>query len=227
MNSQKNKIIFLTTFVLLGFITLQIPLSQIIGSSSNFTLFDSFAPIAGVFLGSIPGAISILLMHLLNFIFHGTTLSDTTTIIKFFSMMFATIYFSRKSMVNFLIPILAIIIFISDPIGRTAWLYSIYWLIPIICYFFQEKYLFAKSLGATFTAHAVGSISYLLLFNLPKTVWISLIPIVAIERFSFAIGIMVSYIFCNNILNSINNKNWISYKLPVNDKKYVIFSNAK
>src|SRR3990172_1095426 len=50
-----------------------------------------------------------------------------------------------------------IIMFINlHPIGRTVWFYSIYWLIPLIVWPFRNNFLLARSLGATFTIHAVG-----------------------------------------------------------------------
>jgi len=156
------------------------------------------------------------MMELFNFFVHGAKVVDAGTIIKFFPMIFAALYFGKRTKLNLIIPVLAMIIFITNPIGRTAWYYSLYWLIPMACYFFQEKFLFAKSLGATFTAHAVGGALWITFLPMPKMVWISLIPIVAIERLTFAVGISVSYLVFNNVLNYINAKNLINYRLPVN-----------
>ena len=213
---DKKQLWFIAIFTLLGFAFLQIPLTHIIGSKASFTLFDCFAPLAGGFLGCFAGAISVILMQLFNFFVHGAKVVDAGTIIKFFPMIFAALYFSKRSILNIIIPALAMIIFITNPIGHTVWYYSLYWLIPIVCYFFQEQFLLARSLGATFTAHAVGGALWVTFLPLPKLVWLSLIPIVAIERLTFAVGITVSYLAINNLLNYINAKNIITYQLPVN-----------
>jgi hypothetical protein len=116
--------------------------------------------------------------------------------------------------------LLAMLAFNLNPIGRSAWYYSLYWLIPVACYFLQERFLLARALGATFTAHAVGSTAFLYAFALPKMVWIALIPIVAVERSVFAVGIVVSYLVFNNVLNFLVEKKVVKYEFLVN-KKYV------
>jgi len=37
--------------------------AELIGSQAKFTFFDAFAPIAGAFIGSIPGIIVVILMQ--------------------------------------------------------------------------------------------------------------------------------------------------------------------
>lgn len=213
---NKKSLLFLALFTIAGFIALQVPATTLVGSSAKFTLFDAFAPIAGGFLGSIPGAISVLAMQVLNLAVHGFNIPDAGTIIRLFPIVFAAIYFGRKTRFNFIVPLVAMAAFIVHPIGREVWYFSLFWLIPVAAYFFQERSLMLRALGATFAAHSVGGALWIWVFALPKTVWISLIPIVAMERLMFAAGIVVSYLAVNNALNWLNNKNFISYKFPVN-----------
>jgi len=207
--------LFALGFVVVGFIALQVPLMHVIGSKVSFTLFDAFSPISGAFLGGIIGAISVLVMQIANFITHGAHLSDTASVIRLFPMIFAALYFGRKSFINIAIPLIAMTAFIFHPIGRHVWYYPMYWWIPVICYFFQEKSLIARSLGATFTAHAIGSTLWLYVFNLPAPVWTSLIPIVAMERLLFTAGTSVAYLAVNAAFNFVNQKHWFSYQFPV------------
>jgi hypothetical protein len=217
-NWNKKTLWFAVLFIILGFIALQIPATQLAGSGAKFTLFDAFAPIAGGFLGSVPGAISVLLMQLVNFAVHGFHTVDQGTIIRLFPVLFAAIYFGRKNALNLIVPILAILSFNLNPVGREVWYYSLFWLIPVAAYFYQERSLIVRALGATFAAHAVGGAIWIWTFHLPKAVWVSLIPIVAMERLMFAAGIVVSYLVMNNVLNWINSKNIVSYKFPVNNR---------
>ena len=188
-----KKILFILLFTAFGILALNIKLTHLAGSQANFTLFDSFAPIAGAFLGNPLGVLAVTAMQVLNLTIHGFSGTDLGFILRLFPMMFAVIFFGRRSSINLLVPFLAIIAFNLHPVGRTVWFYSLFWLIPVLCYFYQEKFLLARAFGATFVAHAVGGALWIWFFNLPKEVWIGLIPIVIIERTMFGIGIAINY----------------------------------
>jgi len=81
--------------------------------------------------------------------------------------------------------------------------------------------LLARALGATFTAHSIGGAIWIWVFNLPAAVWVSLIPIVVIERGIFALGISASYILMNNILAYLAKKRLLTAGFSV-DKKYIL-----
>jgi hypothetical protein len=216
----KKNLVFISLFTLLGFLALQVPFTTIMGSKTKFTLFDFFGPVTTGFIGVVPGIISVFLMQFVNFLIHGAKVVDAGTIIRFFPMLFAAFYFCKKSKANIIIPALAIIAFNLHPIGRTAWFFSLYWLIPIFCHFLREKSLVARSLGATFTAHSIGSTLFLYALNIPKAAWVSLIPIVAIERGLFALGIAGMYLLFNNLLNLLTEKKWLPNE-PLINKKYL------
>jgi hypothetical protein len=211
VKSARNRILFVLFFVVLGFVALQIPVNTLAGSRVKFTLFDLFAPISGAFLGTGLGVISVLAMQLSNLAFHGFGVVDNSSILKLVAtlrivpMMFGVWFFAhaasaRASQKMLIVPLLSIIIFNLHPIGRTAWVYSMFWLIPFLVWPFCKKSLVARSLGSTFTAHSVGGAIWIWAFNLPQAAWISLIPVTAMERSIFALGISASYILMNNIL---------------------------
>ncbi len=194
-----KQIIFIFLFSLLGFLTLQIPVSKIIGSKQNFTFFDFFAPTTGMFLNSFPGAASVLLVKMFDLIFIKKGF-DLLSLLRLLPLPLAAFYFGSKSKLKSLIALLSIFLFVIHPIGRLAWIYSLYWLIPIIASFFPHR-LFLKSLGSTFTAHAVGSTIFLYTFGLTPQIWLSLIPVTFIERVGFSLGIYASYFIFNFTLN--------------------------
>ena len=79
----------------------------------------------------------------------------------------------------------------------------------------------SKSLGATFTAHAVGGAIWNYVVPMTPQMWIALIPIVIFERLVFASGITISYIGFNTILDKLDVKTKSEY---VNvDEKHVLF----
>lgn len=206
----KNKLLFVSLFTFLGFIFLQIPFTNLVGSHVSFTLFDFFAPIAGAFLGPIPGVISVLSVELINVFVHQTPVS-TASIIRLFPILFAVYYFAtitkqgKHNRLILFVPILAIIAFNLHPIGKTVWYYSLFWLIPFLGYY-KRDLLLMRSLGATFTAHAVGGAAWIWAFNLPAPVWNSLIPIVIQERLLFTFGIALSFILIKKVLEFLAGK---------------------
>ena len=254
---MKNRAIFVTLFVILGFAAMQISVNTLAGSRVKFTLFDLFAPVSGAFLGSIWGVAAVFLMQIVNLFVNGIANIDKGSIIRLFPTLFAVWYFSNSSrmsfwgakrlqnqskirtdsgqvldpdlrarMTNFLVfitPIVSIIAFNLHPIGRSVWYYSLFWLIPIVMWRFRERFLLARSLGATFSAHAVGGAVWIWAFNLPASVWTSLIPVVILERSIFALGISASYILMNNVMSYLDLRKLLPRGVTVN-KKYLLKS---
>lgn len=217
---SKRNIFFVVIFALLGLAALQVPFTQIVGSKVKFTLFDFFGPIASGFIGLWPGVMAVFLMQLVNFFLHGAKVVDAGIVIRFFPALFAVWYFHKKSRWSLLPAILAIVAFNLHPVGRSAWYFSLFWLIPFFCYFFREKFLLARALGTTFIAHAVGSTLWLYVFGLPAKVWLSLIPVVAYERLLFAVGIAAMYLVMNNLLNWLTERKIIRLEFMI-EKKYL------
>ena len=102
-----------------------------------------------------------------------------------------------------MLPLLSIMLFVLHPVGGTAAVYSLYWLVPVVLYAafafkpslkaHRSLSLLASALSATFIAHAVGSIMWLYNFNLTAEYWLTLVPVVPIERMLLATTIAVCY----------------------------------
>lgn len=210
---MNKKILFLILFTILGFLAFQVPISKIVGSSQSFTLFDFFGPITGMFLGPIFGAASIFFVKLINIII-GQQQLDFLTAIRFLPAILAAVYFGLKTKKTAIIFPICIALFLLNPIGRQAWAYSMVWLIPFTATFFKRK-LILNSLGATFTAQAVGSVIFLYAFGLTPAIWISLIPVVFIERGIFTLGIWGSCILFNFVLDRVSNLKFALFLKPL------------
>lgn len=211
MSKFQRKLFFLTLFSIIGFTSLQVPFNNIAGSNVSFTLFDFFAPIAGGFLGPVFGVLSVFGVEVINMLIKGTPWT-TGSIIRLFPTLFAVLYFALASKKKFsgkwilAIPVLCIIAFIAHPIGRQVPYYALmFWLIPVMSNFKKDN-LFIKSLGATFTAHAVGGAAWIWAFNLPVQVWNNLIPVVIAERLLFAAGIAVSCLAMKHTISFLASK---------------------
>lgn len=216
----KQKILFLIIFIILSLIAFKIPISKIIGSEQNFTLFEFIGPLGGMFLGPFFGAFSAFIVRGANVIIAHQTL-DLLTAIRFLPMMLAAVYFGVRGKKMALIFPLCIILFLAHPIGQKAWLYPLIWIIPLMATL-AKKRLILNSLGATFTAHAVGSTIFLYAFGLTPQVWLSLIPLVFIERGLFALGIWASYLVVNTVLDKLTEIEKVSIFKPLVNKNYLI-----
>src|SRR3989344_4747717 len=212
----KKGSIFLILFSALALIGMNINFSKLVGAENQFfTLFQFFGPIAGSFLGPIVGALSVLIAEITDFLFVGKELS-LINILRLTPMLFAAYYFgSRKKSLSIVVPLIAMALFVLHPIGRQVWFFSLFWTIPIIAKILPEKYsssVISKSLGATFTAHAVGGAFWIWTVPMTAAQWIALIPIVIYERTLFASGIAVSYIAFNAALDKLVEKLKIDVK---------------
>ena len=218
----RKKILFIIIFIVLGLAISQISISPIVGSKQSFTPLEFLGPTSGMFLGPWVGAISVFFVKLFDVLVKHQTF-DVTTVIRFFPMIFAAIYFgiAKSKKIILAIPLLCIVLFMLHPEGRQAWYFSLYWLIPIVCFLKKDR-LVLNALGSTFTAHAVGSTAFIYAFNLSAPVWTSLIPVVFMERMLFCAGIWVFYLAINSILDWLVEKRKISVLQVLVNPNYVL-----
>ncbi|MBT3456279.1 hypothetical protein HN446_04395 [bacterium] len=166
-------------------------MSLILGSRcAFFSGVNCVMPLSGQFVGSRFGALLLLIPSLL------LAFLNNNYYLTFYHIpsIFASFYWSVDSkLLRVGLPLICMALFIFHPVGQGAWVYSLYWLIPIIMSFIAHKNVFYKALGATFSAHAVGSILWLYGTSIPSSVWIALIPVVLVERLAFASGMVLVY----------------------------------
>ncbi len=112
---------------------------------------------------------------------------------------FASAYWASSSLVvRFLVPLFCMVIFCLHPVGAAAWAYSLFWLIPLFIYFKKYDSIVAKSLGSTFVAHGVGSVIWLYTVPMTSGEWLSLIPVVCVERMVFVAGMVIMHAFISH-----------------------------
>ena len=214
-----RKTIFLVIFSVLAIFAMNINFSRLTGTENQFfTVFQFFGPIVGAFLGPFIGILAVLLAEVGNMLIFGKSFT-LLSVLRLLPMLFATYYFAtRKDKLNLrswsswatiIIPLIAIATFITHPVGRTVWFFSLFWTIPIIITLLPPVYSnnpWLKGLGATFTAHAIGGAIWIWTVPMTTEAWILLIPVVAYERFLFALGIGASYILFNTLLDKVDEK---------------------
>lgn len=219
---KMQKLLFVIFFALIGFGAMQVPFSQLVGAGNvKFNLFDFYGPIAGGFLGSTLGLATVALMQFIGWAFKGFPL-ETAQLIRLIPMLFAVLYFAQPSKWTLLVPIGAMIAFWAHPEGRQAWYFALYWLIPIALLPFHERWLWARALGSTFTAHSVGGALWIWAFNLKAGVWLGLIPIVWKERALMALGIMLTYMAFNYLMSILRKKTSLRLPFVMIHPKYAV-----
>ena len=224
----KKGLMFLLIFSVLVFVGDRLNFSKLVGAENQFfTLFQFFGPVAGAFLGPVVGVLSVLIAEVASKIANHAAF-DFVTVLRLTPMLFAAWYFgTKRDKISFLVPVAAIVLFIAHPVGRQVWFFSLFWTIPIIIKLLPKKYgekVFLRSLGATFTAHAVGGAMWNYIVPMTKAAWIALIPVVIYERLLFSIGIAVSFVLLNTLLDRLDAKTKAEYMNV--DKKYVLFRHA-
>lgn len=211
----KDKVTFTLVFIALGIVALQIPVNVLAGAKVKFTLFDLLAPITGAFLGTGIGAVAVVVMSLVNLAWHGfagLNQNNPLTLVatlRLLPLIAGVWYFSGKSKYSLIIPALAIFSFNLHPIGIKVWYYSLFWVIPFAVWPLRDRFLLARALGSTFTAHAAGGALWIWAFNLPAVVWAGLIPTVILERSIFTLGISASYILMTNVTSFLASRGFI------------------
>ncbi len=219
-------IVFLVVFAALAYIALQIPVFALMGvSGKSFTLFELFGPVAGSFIG-LGGVLAVGVAKVLNAFLTGAPLSPVD-LAKMTPMMFAAYYFWRSASRGFsdrlglVVPAAAMLAFWLHPVGQQAWFYALYWTIPIAAKFLPEG-LLLRSLGSTFTAHCVGSVLFLYTIPTVPELWLALIPVVAVERGVFALGISAGHIVLTNAMEAVDRAAGLAKGVNV-EKRYVLF----
>ncbi len=187
-----------------------IKLSFIIGSHwAFFGAAQMLSPLAGFFSTSSTIALLFAIRALFSFSLSGLALS--TALLYHIPTLCGTLYLSQKSsFLRALIPALCIILFITNPVGSQAALYSSYWLIPLVLSFVSTQSIFLRSLGSTLTTHAVGSILFLYTKNIDALTWNALISVVWAERLLFALAMTAIYYVVSYAYKSLTNTGFIS-----------------
>lgn len=117
-------------------------------------------------------------------------------------LLFASMALKNWDIKNFVgVPLLAMLLFCMHPVGSQVYLYSWYWFIPMGIYFFAHDTIYTRALAASFIAHAIGSVIWLYMGNIPTEIWIALIPLVIVERLIITAS-MIGFMYAFKIIDT-------------------------
>jgi hypothetical protein len=172
--------------------------SSIIGAKTMcFSLTHAIAPVWGMYAGIRSSSMVFAIRTIMTLLWAQSY--NTLLLACHIPTLAATCYLSlMRNPSNFrrgiaaLCPIACAIAFICHPTGMQAVAYTSFWIIPVITALYGQS-MFMHALGSTFTAHAVGSVIWLYTMPISATSWLALMPIVCLERLTFALGITTCY----------------------------------
>lgn len=175
-----------------------LPFNWIIGSDFVMFSFSSiFAPVVALQCGLIWVSCFFFSLKL------WTTSSLVYLCLHRLPLILSAQAFVRSNvLISIGAPLLCMILFMVHPVGGQVWIYSLYWIIPMVLYMINQS-LWSRALQASFIAHAVGSVVWLYTKSIPAEIWLSLIPIVAIERLIMAGGIVICNELCQIFVQGI------------------------
>lgn len=173
----------------LGFLVLfkALKFNWIVGSlHAFFSAINICAPFTVVFGGAI-GGVTGLLVGLLStgkFVLVSTGLPA----------LLAGLYWrSTNKIVRLGLPLGCMFLFWLQTGLTLAAFYPLLWLIPIIIGLFSPKQLYLRAFGATWIAHAVGSVIWASWATITPWQWFALIPVAFFERVVMAGGMLYFY----------------------------------
>lgn len=196
---MNKKFAFLISFFVFCLARL-VPFSYMIGSLGAFF---SASTIAATLLGTYGSLWSLVLFFLLN-----KKLTSVQFLFNRIPLLFAGLsYRSSNSIVSVVAPLLCVVLFVIHPVGFYAWSYSMYWLVPVILFFNKSETIFSRALSSVLIAHAVGSVVWLYTHDMTPEFWLSLIPVVAVERIVMALSVTMIDLAIQKIKATFFKKN--------------------
>ncbi|MBX9831072.1 hypothetical protein K2X40_03875 [Candidatus Babeliales bacterium] len=199
MKNSKVKNTSLILFGILALVSFFVPISPILGSF-KFTLtgVSTVFPLIGG-LASLPyAALFIMTYGLFRAL---TAISITTTGIPLF---FATMNWNIQTQaltnksrtinlarlfLQVVVPMICMALFVAHPVGRQAFVYSWFWLVPVALYTLEKlniRGVFFTALSSTFIAHGIGTALWIYMVPMTAEQWIALIPVTLAERLVMA-----------------------------------------
>lgn len=179
-----------------------IPFNWLVGSYATFFSFSTVAlPALGYHLSLFYVILAFFTKGLLG-----------SAVLKFFMLrrlplIAATMVLRQQTFIGCVaVPLLCMALFCMHAVGGQVFYYSLYWLIPVMIYFGFNSSLFARSIQASFVAHAVGSVVWLYTKSIAPVMWTALMPIVPIERMLLAAGMYGMVFVFEKILQLCKSK---------------------
>lgn len=177
------------SLLILSVVALQlVKVSYIVGShAAGFKLSNCVLPLSGYWGGFMGSALVSMLLLAIRWSL--SAWGPFSLLVYHIPGFCASLYHATQHwMIRCMLPLVCIALFIAHPVGMQAWAYTLVWLLPVAVNVMGSSSFFTHALSSTLVAHAVGSVLWIYGNPMTAGVWLALIPVVYVERLSFAIG---------------------------------------
>jgi uncharacterized membrane protein len=190
---------------LIAVVTL-VPAFPIIGTGATFSVSAALIPLAGILFGPIPGALCAAIGAFIGQLIapHTVFFGPLTFLIPTLNALCAGFAMQKKWYVPLIGAIVLSVAWLLFPLGRAAWFEPIIWTMGVIAsllgWFVASDWLgsdnrtklfvgvFLAAMAGTIVDHGFGSLWALIMFQLPREVWLSVLPLAPVERTLFSLG---------------------------------------
>ena len=190
---------------LIAVVTL-VPAFPIIGTGATFSVSAALVPLAGILFGPVPGAVCAAIGAFIGQLIapHTVFFGPLSFLIPTLNALCAGFAMQKKWYVPLLATAIISAAWLIFPLGRAAWFETLIWSMGVIAcligWFIASDWIGSdertKIFGGTLLAamagtivdHGFGSLWALVMFQLPREIWLTVLPLAPIERALFSLG---------------------------------------
>jgi uncharacterized membrane protein len=183
-----------------------VPAFPMIGTGATFSVSAALVPLAGILFGPIPGAICAAIGAFIGQLIapHTVFFGPLSFLIPTLNALCAGFAMQKKWYVPLVVILVLSLAWFAFPLGRSVWFVPLIWTLGIIAslvgWLAGSDWLstdnraklvagiFLAAMCGTIVDHSFGSLWALIMFRLPREVWLAVLPLAPLERTLFSIG---------------------------------------
>jgi len=190
---------------LIAVVTL-VPAFPMIGTGATFSVSAALVPLAGILFGPIPGAICAAIGAFIGQLIapHTVFFGPLSFLIPTLNALCAGFAMRKRWYVPLGVIVILSLVWFAFPLGRSVWFTPLIWTLGIVAslvgWFAGSDWLssnnraklfagvFLAAMCGTIVDHNFGSLWALIMFKLPREVWLAVLPLAPVERTLFSLG---------------------------------------
>jgi uncharacterized membrane protein len=190
---------------LIAVVTL-VPAFPMIGTGATFSVSAALVPLAGILFGPIPGAICAAIGAFIGQLIapHTVFFGPLSFLIPTLNALCAGFAMQKRWYVPLVVILVLSLVWFAFPLGRSVWFTPLIWTLGIgaslVGWFAGSDWLgsdnraelfagvFLAAMCGTIVDHNFGSLWALIMFKLPREIWLAVLPLAPVERTLFSLG---------------------------------------
>jgi uncharacterized membrane protein len=190
---------------LIAVVTL-VPAFPMIGTGATFSVSAALVPLAGILFGPIPGAICAAIGAFIGQLIapHTVFFGPLSFLIPTLNALCAGSAMQKRWYVPLVVIVILSLVWFAFPLGRSVWFTPLIWTLGIgaslVGWFAGSDWLgsdqraklfagvFLAAMCGTIVDHNFGSLWALIMFKLPREIWLAVLPLAPVERTLFSLG---------------------------------------